>query len=83
MIKEAVWTWGRDDSPPVRNIADLSTMRIGVIDTSSAAVFLRDQPAFGPGAHTRLQAALEEVHSSAELEKIMNTYAPHAAGIER
>jgi len=58
VIKKAVWAWGRDDSPPVRNIADLSTMRIGVIDSSSAAVFLRDQPAFGPGAQTRFAGGI-------------------------
>ena len=41
-IKEAVWVWGRGDSPPVHNVADLAKVRIGVINNSSAAVFLRD-----------------------------------------
>lgn len=37
---EPIWIFGRPDSPPVRNVAELARTRIGVINGSSGAAFL-------------------------------------------
>jgi len=38
---EPVWLYGRPDSPPVQSLADLRHVRVGVINGSSGAAFLR------------------------------------------
>lgn len=38
---EPIWIYGRPDSPPVHNVAELAHTRIGVINGSSGAAFLQ------------------------------------------
>ena len=38
---EALWVYGRPDSPPVHSVADLSTVRIGVVNGSASNAILR------------------------------------------
>lgn len=38
---EAMWVYGRPDSPPVHSIADLSKVRVGVINGSASSAILR------------------------------------------
>lgn len=38
---EPIWIYGRPDSPPVHSVADLARARVGVINGSSGAAFLR------------------------------------------
>lgn len=42
ILSESVWAFGRSDSPQIHSIAELKTKRIGVVNGSSAAKFLRD-----------------------------------------
>jgi len=39
---EPIWIYGRPDSPPVRGVGDLAHTRVGVINGSSGAAFLRE-----------------------------------------
>ena len=41
LVTEPVWLFGRPDSPPIQSLADLNHMRVGVVNGSSGADFLR------------------------------------------